>query len=1049
MSIETACKLLGWPRPDQILSPKGSGPKVIAQLAKEKLGHTVNRLSDVEGVNVGVLTENPESNSTQVPIAIVLEFQNKVSPDTLRAAHALAWNFCRSPLLVTIEPDVLRAWTCYEPPAEPNIFSYDVAAEIEDARIDLENTLSLSEQAARALHWVQLISGQFFRDRANRFRPEQRADKMLLGNLKYIREKLYELKLDYDVIHDLLARIIFIQFLFQRKDTSGKPALNEKLLAKLHREGTLSATYRDLGGILTNYDDTYQLFRFLNNRFNGDLFPGEGATEPIREAEWQAEMEQVKPPHLELLAEFVSGSIEMERGQWTLWQQYSFDAIPLEFISSIYEVFVNKDNTGMHYTRAHVVDFMLDAVLPWDGTEWDLKILDPACGSGIFLVKAFQRLIQRWKNANPGQEPSAPFMRRLLENNLFGVDIDEHAVRVASFSLYLALCDEIDPRRYWQIVRFPRLRERQVVKADFFEEDEPLFKLHQDITKYDLIVGNAPWGFGSLLKSTSAIKWATHNGWETAYNDIGPLFLPKAASLTKPGGWIVMIQPTGGIFSNQVDTAKRFRRKLFKNYKVDEVVNLSALRFSLFPTAISPACIVTMRPHRPDQEPFTYICPKPTHSAEDDSRIVIEPHDISTIYSEEAINDPWIWMTLMWGGRRDLMLIRQLGRRNTISKLKEKGIAITRQGTIRGDRTKYQKDIVGRRIVASSNFPEGVFLRLHPGELPKNRDGQTHSRDSTDLSAFDSPQLIVKQGWQLGTRRFRAVINTSQEHEGIICSKSYISIHIDEKYKQMLEAACLTYNSKLAVYYLLLSSGRFASYRPEVNVQDLLNVPVPEPQPRILQGIKTLDDIDQRTYEAFHLKNSERILVEDLFNYTLADFKGDMYSPGRQRTNRSVKQKSEEHAEPELVAYCESFLRVFRAGFGSDRAVCATIFQDSPESRLPVRLVAIHLDWPRREKIQIEKIDSPALGTYLEELNKSFLKVDVNGGGVLYQRIARLYGLAEIQGRSTYTIYLIKPDQIRYWLRSTALRDADEAAADIVTWNKGAEAAPEFVRDVE
>ena len=40
----------------------------------------------------------------------------------------------------------------------------------------------------------------------------------------------------------------------------------------------------------------------------------------------------------------------------------------------------------------HLVDFVLDQVLPWRGTDWNLKILDPACGSGVFLVKAFQRL---------------------------------------------------------------------------------------------------------------------------------------------------------------------------------------------------------------------------------------------------------------------------------------------------------------------------------------------------------------------------------------------------------------------------------------------------------------------------------------------------------------------------------------------------------------------------------------------------------------------------------------------------------------------------------
>jgi len=196
----------------------------------------------------------------------------------------------------------------------------------------------------------------------------------------------------------------------------------------------------------------------------------------------------------------------MERGQLFLWQRYSFDAIPLEFISSIYEVFVGRNSSGVYYTPGFVVDFMLDAVLPWDSADWDLRILDPACGSGVFLVKAFQRLVHRWRLANDGNEPPAPLLRQLLENNLFGVDIDPHAVRVASFSLYLALCDEVDPRHYWRQVRFPRLRERQIIHSDFFYQDKPLFREHPQLPKYDIIVGNAPWGRKTMTQPAEV--WA-------------------------------------------------------------------------------------------------------------------------------------------------------------------------------------------------------------------------------------------------------------------------------------------------------------------------------------------------------------------------------------------------------------------------------------------------------------------------------------------------------------------------------------------------------------
>ena len=138
----------------------------------------------------------------------------------------------------------------------------------------------------------------------------------------------------------------------------------------------------------------------------------------------------------------------------------------------------------------------------WGGKEWNLRILDPCCGSGIFLVKAFQRLVQRWRNANPGHEPRVDDLRGLLENNLFGVDDHEDAIRVASFSLCLALCDAIDPKHYWKRAIFPPLRNVRLIKCDFFSEAHAEFATPENGVNesrlWDLVIGNAPWRDGSL-----------------------------------------------------------------------------------------------------------------------------------------------------------------------------------------------------------------------------------------------------------------------------------------------------------------------------------------------------------------------------------------------------------------------------------------------------------------------------------------------------------------------------------------------------------------------
>jgi hypothetical protein len=1022
--LEIAHDNLYWPSPDQIWEPSGAGAKFYAELASKKIGQNLRReCADAAGVKVGILAANPGGTDTEAPIAIVCEFPRPVSAETIRETYRLAWSFSRARSLITVEPNLLRVWSCCVDPKDPR----------SDDPITVATSASLSEQAADVLQWVELVSGQFFQDNSDRFKKSGSADQMLLSNLKEVRRQLYEAGLhDYATIHDLLARIIFIQFLFQKRDSEGNPALNERILQSLYTDGVLSKIYRELPELLENFEDTYQLFRWLNVKFNGDLFPGKGEREEEREAEWQAEINKVRTEdnrYLNILAQFVQGDLEMRSGQLSLWKYYSFDVIPLDFISSIYEEFVSKKpGKGVHYTPEHVVDFVLDGVLPWSGEDWDLKILDPCCGSGIFLVKAFQRLIYRWERVH-NQKINPETLRYLLENNLFGIDVDKEAIRVASFSFYLTMLDSIDPLNYWENARFPVLRNRRLIPADFFEENREGFRTKSNVGTYDLVVGNVPWGVNSIKLSDYAKAWEKRpeniGKWKVPYGNIGLLFLPKAAALTKSDGQVAMMQPAMPMLFNQSSPAQKFRNRLFTEFKIEEIVNLSALRFGLFKDAISPTCIITLRVAPPDDEPLTYICPKPSLTGEDDYRIILEPQDINSIYPDEIRLAPFVWATLMWGGRRDLSLIIKLTKHENLEKLIEKGLIKTRQGICRGDRRREQPEIVNRSILQAAQFPDDTFIFLDHEKLPINNDSRTHSKDSTDFSSFIAPQLIIKKSWQAAINRFQAaIVRANQElDQGIMCSESYVNVHASEDKSEILEAACLSYNSKLAVYFLFLSNGRFASYIPEVKPKDLLRVPIPQSNLASLTNIENFDDIDEKIRQSFSFKDSEWALIEDTLKYALSDFKGNNSSPGKQATKRDN--------EADLTEYCKYFLQVIKAGFGIGKQACATIFQAPEGSCLSVRLVAIHFKSSTSEEIRVERIDSRDLLERLKRLNELFIaQENSNEGGIFYQRVARIYDSNSFN--SVPTVYLIKPDRLRYWTRSSALRDADEVSADIM-----------------
>jgi hypothetical protein len=764
------------------------------------------------------LTNDPDGRGSHVPLAVVVELPRAVTEGALQEVHRLAWNFARSPLLITIDPAMIRSWSCCEPPHDgPELFS---TAEIPDGRLEIGTRDVAASHAAHALSWMSLVSGEFFRkpERAKYFDRNTAADVLLLENLKEVRSRLHagdrdgRTPLDYPIIHALLARLMFLQFLADRRDAEGNAALNADFFEQRREDKTLSGSYQTFTDVLQRKSDTYRLFGWLNSKFNGDLFP--------TEKEQAAEEKVVTSKHLRYLAHFISGDVQMRQGQKFLWKQYSFDVIPLEFISSIYEEFIRNGNEesgkGVVYTPPHLVDFILDGVLPWDGERWDTTVLDPACGSGIFLVKAYQRLIQRWKSAHPGERPPAAVLRQILERCIHGIDTQDEAVRVASFSLYLAMCDEIDPKRYWTSVKFPRLRGHTLNSHAFFDDGPTLVEGGKS-RKFDCVVGNAPWGQEEVLPD-AAKSWierecqrrpeGDRQSWMTSYLSIGPLFLPRAAEVVKPEG-VVSLMQSSAVLLNEVKTARQFRSRLFLEYRVEEVVNLAPLRYILFSNtskATSPPAVVTLkiRSHGKASDSFVYLCPKPARTVEDEYSLIIGPYDAHTVRTKEVLSDRNVLTTLLWGGRRDLALLAKLDSLPTLQDKKERGDVITREGLIRGDRQKEQPGILRRRILEAPNFPKGVFLTIDPENLPLNEDAATDSRASTSFAAFEAPQLLIKQSWVRSNRRFRAARVKPGSKTGVLCSQAYVTVHSDARHEWLLDSACLTYNSNFALYWLYL-----------------------------------------------------------------------------------------------------------------------------------------------------------------------------------------------------------------------------------------------------
>jgi len=1061
MLLQRAAEWLGWPTPNAILDPKGEGSSVVAQIVKRKIGDSLARDYPSLSVNIGILTSDSDGEASTSPLAIVCEFPLGAPEKALREAQRLAWNLSRSSLLVTLEPHRLMAWSCFQDPQQDD--SLLRVCEYKDE----SNEQSVSSEQSRIrqlLHWVSLITGNLQKMNPDHFPLNGSADELLLKNLKFIRAQLLSRSLPRDFCHDLLARVIFTQFLFHRKDSRGNPFFSKTLLSK-RCEGALAREHHDLASILKDKEETYALFRWMDGRFNGDLFPGkENQSDADRESAWQAEKNAVTEEHLHLLADMVSGKIDTTDRQLLLWPSYSFDTIPLEFISSVYEEFLNedRDSNKAYYTPPQLVDYVLDAVLPWKGTKWDLKILDPACGSGIFLVKAFQRLIHRWRQQN-GREPLVSDLKPMLANNFVGVDINPDAVRVACFSLYLAMADAIDPKHYVTREKvFPRLRGTRLMNADFFNEDVEHLNSVNSANTFDLVIGNAPWGENSIKDTSERVTihypasgrrkgktvvlsraedWAEKNHWPVSNYDIGPLFVSKGLELIKDSGRVAMIQPAPPWLYQRGNPACELRLKLFENYTIDEITNLSALRREMFADVIGPSCVLVVgaRQKTTPQTKLYYFTPKPLRSADSACAVCIEPADVNRITHNEAASDPLVWSVLALGGQRDLRLVQRLKKFPTIAKLKSEGRVTTRMGVIPGDKEKLLPQLRNKPYFEARQFPESVFLTLDASTVGLWKDPRVDSLHGIrSYDEFKNPQLLVKQSFVAGLGRFRAVRVLSKDPDwGVVCKETYLSVRDMSDDGRHINAACAAYNSFIGTYFLFMTSSRLGHYITEVLTKELVELPIP-PGVFDLSLYGTFDEIDNVVQKAFALSKADRIIVDEFLKFSLPDAIRQSPGPSRASTQRY-------RNDTELHLFAETFVNVLKSTFGKEKDVSATVYVEPTHAEhLPVRMLTIHLGMAQRTPVNTEEISASGLLDQMSSFHRDVLKKKgrtSSADGIGFQRVAFLFHSTKGTVRHVQNLTIIKPDECRYWTQTQAMRDADELAASIVTAAQKAETA--------
>ncbi len=442
--------------------------------------------------------------------------------------------------------------------------------------------------------------------------------------------------------------------------------------------------------VLADGPGLVRLLSALERQFNGDVF--------CMTADEQAKLQDTR--QLGRFAALVEGHTDAA-GQSSLWRLYSFRDLPVELISHVYQHFVRADRSAV-YTPPFLVRMMLDEALGWarlDSLAHErLAVLDPSCGSGVFLVEAYKRMIAHWRARNDWAAPSVAILRDLLLR-VRGVDLNPDAVELTAFSLCLAMCEALDTKTLRSSTKlFPKLRGHSLHTECFFTARAGGL-LGDDI---GAVLGNPP--FESKLSTPGAR--ASYAAYQQAHGklpdkQVAYLFLSDCLDLLQPGGVLCMLQQYNLLYTIG---AASVREHLFRQWDVREVLDMTSIR-GLFGAADTKviAVVIEANPPPPHRQ-VLHATFRRTGRVVAEQGFDLDYYDLHWPSRAQILADAPVWRSNLVGGGRVVDLVDRLRSMRTLGAYaRDRGWDVG-QGFIRGGGTRAERPadhIVGRAYLPS------------------------------------------------------------------------------------------------------------------------------------------------------------------------------------------------------------------------------------------------------------------------------------------------------------------------------------------------------------
>jgi type I restriction-modification system DNA methylase subunit len=250
----------------------------------------------------------------------------------------------------------------------------------------------------------------------------------------------------------------------------------------------------------------------------------------------------------------------------------------------------------------------------WQDALVTIRLLDPACGSGAFLIEAFDQLHAAYQRSNDrllelrGHRSLFDLDRRILENNLYGVDLNEEAIEICRLSLWIKTAERgktlasldhairVGNSVVSDLAVHPKAFDWQAAFPEVFAQGG-----------FDVVVGNPPYVRQELLSSIKPYLQTAYRAYH-GMADLYVCFYELGLRVLRPGGLLSFIVTNKWMKSGYGEPLRRF---FAEETWVESVVDFGHAKQIFEDADVFPSIIVARKPTKALKPNTARLCSIP------------------------------------------------------------------------------------------------------------------------------------------------------------------------------------------------------------------------------------------------------------------------------------------------------------------------------------------------------------------------------------------------------------------------------------------------------